>query len=252
MTTSPTVGFARLPKTGLIEVRARYGGRPGTYLLDSGSVLDVVNAQLHPFETGEEVDTTTLFLEGEPLSVHTYEAEEFAIGRYLHEPRQVIAVDLPYSGSDGTPVHGLLGHPLFRETPIGIDWDQQSVTFGPLPSGLEGIIEVPLEITEEHALVLSTYEGDPMTLQLETAANFGVLFHNPAFDPTPFQSDDEVGTRRFTIPRLGMGTGVLQNVNATHDPMPDAVVQGRIGLGVLSKWNLWIDYPAERMWLIPR
>ncbi|HYE76407.1 MAG TPA: hypothetical protein VEI97_00345 [bacterium] len=252
MDPSPTVGFARLPQSGLIELRARYGDRPGPYLLDSGSMLDVVNSAVHPFEPGEEVDTTVLYMEGESLAVHTYEAEPFLIGRYAHQPPQVIAVEVPYTASDGGPMHGLLGHPLFQETPIGIDWGKQTLTFGPVPPALGVRLSLPVEITGEHACVLAILDGEPLKLLLETAAPFEVLLHRPDFDPAPFQSDEEAGTRRFTLPRLAVEGGGLSGVAAVHDPDPKAPADGRIGLGVLSRYNLWIDYPGERVLLMDR
>ena len=256
---APSIGFARLPKSGLIELRARYGGRVGAYLLDSAAGWDVINRAEHPIEFGEELEEYGVEVEGEWIGAATLEGEEFRLGHFVHTPEQVLAVELPYRASTGTPIQGMLGHPLFMESPIGINWTHQILTFGPLPPASPVLAELPLTISDRQATLHADIAGIPLEMRLETGASFSLMIEKADFDLERFVNPEEVDLPpvvgrpiRFSVARVHLGDLVIEEAKAIYELNPKAPAEGRIGLGLLSRYNLWIDYPGERLVLLRR
>ncbi|MEO7994446.1 MAG: hypothetical protein ABI743_08600 [bacterium] len=256
-----TTGFARHPQSGLLEVRAFYGGNPGIYLLDSAVGWDVLNLSQHEVALADEVAWHPVEVEGEEVDARTLEAKPFRIGQFDHVPDTVLALELPYTSSHGDPIHGMLGHPLFRETPIGIDWRTNSLTLGGSPPALEAIAELPLEVLDDRALVTLDWGGDaPLQLRLETAATMTMVLFEPGLALDEVLSSEEREARpadstasfQFNLRRGRIGGFPVQDLAVRYEPQAKSPVQGLLGLGFLTHYRLWIDYPGERLTLYAR
>jgi|GEM_PF-6480122 len=251
-TMSISVGFARL--TGnMIEVQVRYGGRPGPWLLDSASGWHVLHRSLHPIELGEALESHVVEVEGVGVEAITLEGEALQLGRFTQHPDQVLAVDFPYIASTGQPIQGLLGYPLFREMPLTIDWDRQVLILdGPPPMEIEHTL--PLSIIDRQALIAVTIAGAPLQLRLETGMTQGLLIEQPDFDSERFRTgdDDSSSTVRFEASGMLCDGHPLPAWPAIHSPDPASPCAGRLGLGILSRYTCYIDYPGERLLLSKR
>ncbi|MCG3153289.1 MAG: hypothetical protein GEEBNDBF_02601 [bacterium] len=246
-----SVGFARGPGN-LIEVQVVYGGRRGPWLLDSAAGWHVLHRGMHPIEQGEAVESLCVDIEGEGVEADTLEGELLQLGRFRQQPDQVLAVDLPYRATTGQPIQGLLGYPLFAEIALTIDWDQQTLILdGPPP--FEVTHELPLRLEDRQALIPLQLAGEALEVRLETAYAGGLLIEAESFDIERFASPEESGGPvRFETTGLRCRQQALPSWPAVHVPQTGAVLMGRLGLGILSRYTCHIDYPGERLLLAPR
>lgn len=229
-----TCGFARCQPGGQLEVRARVDALAGPWWLDSAAPCHVLDARVHPVADG---DTPVIHL-----------------GQYAHHGGPVAAMELPFSASNGAPLHGLLGAPLFRETAIALDWERQVLTLDAPAPAWSGHLELPLEVDGGLLWLPVHLGGEPLRLRLETASAAALVICQPDFDIARFAPPEEEPDGAVQFKATGLLAGVIRLPEwpAVYRADAEAEIAGSLGLGVLQRYQCWIDAPGGRLWLLKR
>ena len=175
-------------RAGHVILTARVNGTPGTFILDSGSSVSVLDE--------EWAAPLALPSAGAPISalgtgdatVTLATAQSISIGA-LELPDQMVAL-VPLAAaaaSSGQPIHGTIGRPLFMRYTVEIDYARRELRlFAPATYSYAGSgVSVALELSRGMPLISATIvpHGAPafsarLVLDIGTSG-VGVLFTTP-------------------------------------------------------------------------
>jgi len=268
--------FARIPFSwtpGQIEVAVRVNDVPATFLLDTASEFSVVSTRL----------AAQLQLRLEPLHGRDFADDvALAIGPVSLEHERVMV--MPFDGyySRGRNIDGLIGHDLFARFVVAIDYTGHRLTLweaSAFKSPADTIV-VPIEFVGRVATVRSTIklsDGRSLNARLviDTGASQGVILRYPFAETNRLLDSDAVGSASSRKPQeansLASGTLSLVDVPvedvsiggwtfdhpsvlAHREPTGSGAftsTDGLIGNTLLRRFQLFIDYPHERLLLKP-
>jgi predicted aspartyl protease len=261
--------FARIPFTwtpGQIEVAVRVNDAPATFLLDTASEFSVVSTRV----------AARLQLRLEPLHGRDFADDvALAIGpvSLAHERVMVMPFDGYYAR--GRNIDGLIGHDLFARFVVAIDFTGHRLTLWE-PSAFKppaDAVVVAIEFVGRLATVRSTIklsDGRSLNARLviDTGASQGVILRYP------FASNFVASaSRRRPQEANSLASGTLSLVEVPVEEVsiggwtfdhPDVLAHreptgsgaftstdGLIGNTLLRRFQLFIDYPHERLLLKP-
>jgi predicted aspartyl protease len=261
--------FARIPFTwtpGQIEVAVRVNDAPATFLLDTASEFSVVSTRL----------AARLQLRLEPLHGRDFADDvALAIGpvSLAHERVMVMPFDGYYAR--GRNIDGLIGHDLFARFVVAIDFTGHRLTLWE-PSAFKppaDAVVVAIEFVGRLATVRSTIKlsaGRSLNagLVIDTGASQGVILRYP------FASNFVASaSRRRPQEANSLASGTLSLVEVPVEEVsiggwtfdhPDVLAHreptgsgaftstdGLIGNTLLQRFQLFIDYPHQRLLLKP-
>lgn len=135
----------------------------------------------------------------------------------------------------------------------------------PLPSAESGLVRIPLVLDRGMAWVDVTIAGRPLRLLLDLGGFDTVALTPESLEGmsvtwtgrtrTTFSAMGDVAkAREYVLPAVEMGGVVFRELRGTEDLLKGEkrVVQrtGYLGLGLLQRFNLIIDYPARELVLL--
>lgn len=261
--------FARIPFTwapGQIEVAVRVNDAPATFLLDTASEFSVVSTRL----------AARLQLRLEPLHGRDFADDvALAIGpvSLAHERVMVMPFDGYYAR--GRNIDGLIGHDLFARFVVAIDFTGHRLTLWE-PSTFKppaDAVVVAIEFVGRLATVRSTIklsDGRSLNARLviDTGASQGVILRYPfasnfvasASRRRPQEANSLAsGTLSLVevpVEEVSIGGWTFDHpeVLAHREPTGSGAftsTDGLIGNTLLQRFQLFIDYPHQRLLLKP-
>jgi predicted aspartyl protease len=271
--TSTTVPMNFVGKAPCVPVRI-VDSEPLNFLFDTGasiSVLDASTADELGFETEGELggtgaggtDTASLAL-----------VPAMSVGGVIVMNPMVAVFDISaISELAGKKVDGVLGADFCRRFIVEMDYENESLTvyepeeFDPpidaefIPITYLGGVGIPLVRAS-----VDDYEGD---FVVDTGNSGSLVFHKPYADEHNLLArfEKKVATSaygvggfftNYVVRAEGLGLGhyviddpIVEITTAKEGAMAMKNVAGNIGGGVLSRFTLYVDYPGNRLGLIP-
>jgi hypothetical protein len=195
---------------------------------------------------------------------------EVQVGDLTVQNASAKPADLQAQGYDakilGQPVLFRLGEEVFNQVTVDIDYAHHRVAFRdprtvPRPAGA---IEVPLVERDGERVVPLSIDGEaPAQFELELGNVIGPLLVVPAYVQTHKLLDGHPTSQRQSGPFIETVVSVdhlrFAGVDFTHTPIalipeseiPPAGITGGVGLPLLAKFRLIIDYSHDRLYAIP-
>jgi hypothetical protein len=178
--------------------------------------------------------------------------------------------DLQKQGYDakilGQPVLFRLGEEVFNQLAVDIDYAHHRVAFHDPRTVAKpaGAIEVPLiELDGERVLPLSIDRATPEQFELELGNVIGPLMVTPAYAarrkllegrPTSQRLSGRYSETVVSVDHLSFAGIDFAQVPIALIPdteLPPPSITGGVGLPLLAKFRLIIDYPHNRLYAIP-
>jgi hypothetical protein len=179
--------------------------------------------------------------------------------------------DLQKQGYDakilGKPVLFRLGEEVFNQVVVDVDFAQHRVAFRDARTVTKpaGAIELPLiELDGERVLPLSIDGASPEQFELELGNVIGPLMVTPAYAarqkllegrPTSQRLSGRYSETVVSIDHLsfaGMDIAQVPIALIPDTELPPPSITGGVGLPLLAKFRLIIDYPHSRLYAIPK
>jgi hypothetical protein len=166
----------------------------------------------------------------------------------------------------GHPVLFRLGEEVFDQVVVDVDYPHHRVAFRDPKTVTKpaGAIEVPLvELDSERVVPLSVDGGPPAQFELELGNVIGPLLVTPSFARTQKLFDGHPTSQRLSgrftetvvsVDHLGFAGADFPRVPIALIPeteLPPASITGGVGLPLLAKFRLIIDYSHDRLYAIP-
>lgn len=269
--------FVRIPFTwtpGQIEVAVRVNDTPATFLLDTASEFSVVSTRL-----AARLRLQLASLHGRDFA----DDVALAIGPVSLEHERVMV--MPFDGyyARGRNIDGLLGHDLFARFVVAIDFSGHRLTLweaSAFKPPADAVV-VPIEFVGRLATVRSTIKlGDGRSLSarlvIDTGASQGIILRYPfasnfvasalrrkpqdAPERKPQEANSLAGGTLSLVDvpveevSIGGWTFDHPDVLAHRDPTGSGAftsTDGLIGNTLLQRFQLFIDYPHQRLLLKP-
>jgi hypothetical protein len=177
----------------------------------------------------------------------------------------------PLAKHIGHPLPLLLGDAAFGNLVVDIDFAHHRIAFRDPSSQLKptGAVEVPLTRAENEHLVPVSIEGaPPAEFELGLGNSSEILVYQPYYESHKLLENRRLSKRQAA----GSGGFVIETVATLHHAefagvtfanMPAAfiptsiagttstLISGDIGLPVLTRFRLVIDYPHDRLYALP-
>jgi hypothetical protein len=166
----------------------------------------------------------------------------------------------------GQPLNFWLGEELFRQVVVDLDFAHHRVAFRD-PTSVRvptGAIELALtEVDGEWVVPLSVDGAAPALFELELGNMNGPLLVSPVYAAAHKLLEGRPVSQRRSGPFEETVVSVdhlsLAGVDFSHAPiavipdsqLPPASITGGVGLPLLSRFHLIIDYPHNRLYAIP-
>lgn len=258
-----------------IVVEAAVNGQPGhAFLFDTGLT------DIHLVTPGTARD---LGLEwqggavaydsaGRPFPMGKARLDSLSVGPVTLRGQKVAVIDLPpqaLARNDGTVLAGVLGDSLLHSFDVLLDFDHGALRLNPvLPEPGADTLVLPLAWNDNLLTTTVLVAGQPLSLMIDTG-DFGAvtLFEDSAARVGVKPLAGPMGVvpvmgaagpymlRRTELPALALAGRELGPVEATIGPrgegMPRAL-DGRLGLGLLSNYQVVIEAGRGRLLLMPR
>jgi hypothetical protein len=244
-------------------------GVSGWWVLDTGAsdaTIDrAVAARLGLGSIGTSMVTSMFGQDVAPI----YRLDQLDLGPVSIERLAVIEMDLaPLSHATGETLVGIIGYDLLSHLVIDYSPGQAAVLVGPPAAAPANLPWQPLRILDRHPVVDGSVEGAVSgRFRLDTGAGPGLmlnrwvahqtsLLRNRATEPiagTPMEA--RIGTIR-TLTLGAITTVDVQTLFVTGGDGPVAAVfndrdlVGNVGVGVLSRYRLVLDYPGRRFAMV--
>lgn len=243
---------------GWIEVVVQVEGRPGRWIIDTGSTRHIVSrhfAERHRLATGASVRVETALgaVNGTEVSLPVLH-----IGAWGHVDQSAVRIDDlgGVLGPAGDGIEGILGLPLLRGHALDLDLRDWTLALAssatdtlPCPEGMQafdlgvyrGLPVIPVRVNDGAAESLLLDTGNPAAVVRIEAT--------PALAATPdlaLAASVSVGAlQRTQVPVVRLSAPALHRALA-----PD--VQGLAGTALLDGTRWWIDLDRRRACVEPR
>jgi len=240
-------------------------GKPAEAWLDSGAgaiVVDAAFARQLGLELGAPIKAHGV--SGEVADVRLSKADLVA-GDLAMPGRRVVVMDLsPVQRLVGRPVQVLLGRDVFDQAVVQIDFEGRRLALLPregfaappgaaLPLKRSGDLKsLPLKVAGvEMPAILDLGNAGGLLIDREFAAHYGLLDGRKASTTLGVGADGAHEETQTTVDRLELGGLSLNGVPTTATANLSSKAPANIGLQVLSRFSLTIDFAGDRIWLSP-
>jgi predicted aspartyl protease len=240
-------------------------GKPAEAWLDSGagaSVVDAAFARRLGLELGGPIKAHGVT--GEVADVHLAKASLTA-GDLAMPNRRVVVMDLSaVQRLVGRPVQVLLGRDVFDQAVVQIDFETRRIALlpregfaappgTPLPLKRSGDLRsIPIRVAGvEMPAILDLGNAGGLLIDQEFAAHYGLLDGRKASTTLGVGADGAREEMQTTVDRLELGGVSLDATPTTATPNLSSKAPANIGLQVLSRFKLTIDFAGDRIWLAP-
>jgi predicted aspartyl protease len=240
-------------------------GKPAEAWLDSGAsatVVDAAFARQLGLQLGAPIRAHGVT--GEVADVRLAQAD-LAAGALAMPARRVVVMDL--SGVQrmvARPVQVLLGRDVFDQAVVGIDFQARRITLTPrdafvppaappLPLNRSGDLRsVPIRAAGvEMAAILDLGNAGGLLIDKEFADHYGLFDGRLQSTTLGVGADGAREEVLTTVNRLELGGVRLDGVPTMATPNLSSKAPANLGLQVLSRFRLTIDFAGDRIWLSP-
>jgi predicted aspartyl protease len=240
-------------------------GKPAGAWLDSGAAATVVDAAFAKqigLELGQPIKAHGV--SGEVSDVHLAKAD-LAAGDLAMPARRVVVMDLSaVQRLVGRPVQVLLGRDVFDQAIVQIDFEGRRITllprdaFQPPPGALlplkrsGDLKSVSIKVAGvEMPAILDLGNAGGLLIDKEFADHYGLLDGRRASTTLGVGADGAHEETQTTVDRLELGGVTLIGVPTTATPNLSSKAPANVGLQVLSRFRLTVDFAGDRLWLAP-
>jgi len=173
---------------------------------------------------------------------------------------------LAYAKVIGRPVTFRLGEEVFNQVAVDIDFAHHRVAFLDPKAVVRpaGAVEAPLvELDGERVVPLSVDGAAPAQFELELGNTIGPLMVTPAYaqahklfegHPTSKRLSGRYSETVVSVDHLDFAGVDFRKTPIAIIPdteLPPASIKGGVGLPLLAKFRLIIDYPHNRLYAVP-
>jgi PDZ domain-containing protein len=209
-------------------------------------------------------------LEAKPDAAGAVDGLEVQVGDVTLQNASAKTDDLPAQAYDakilGVPVRFRLGEEVFNQVVVDIDFSRHRIAFRDPKTVAKpaGAIEVPLiKLDSARVVPLSVDGAAPVQFELELGNVIGPLMVTPAYAKThklleghptslrlsgPFQ-ETVVSLEHLRFAGVDFPNAPIALIPDTN--LPPASITGGVGLPLLAKFRLIIDYSHNRLYAIP-
>ena len=254
---------------GKILVPVMLNGQPIQVMLDSGAEFYGIDAEAAE-RVGLKADGRRMTARGVQHVVHGRfgEARSLVIGGADLGATPMLVVDYGdlLQGADRRIEAGL-GGAFFRRFVVELDLAAETMrlherkTFNPpaAPAVLVSLIEIGGSMTAPVGVgdggtvlaVVDTGSDPPLIVSPQPASRLGLLSGRPV-STAPLGGIGGRSIARITsAPRITLGGATFEDV-PVQIPMRRTGLDANLGLGLLSRFHLWLDFGGRRMWLAPQ
>jgi hypothetical protein len=239
--------------------------KPAEAWLDSGASATVVDAGFAKqlgLELGPPIKAHGVA--GEVMDVHLAKAD-LAAGDLAMPARRVVVMDLsPVQRRVARPVQVLLGRDVFDQAVVDIDFEGRRITLiprdgfvppaaPPLPLNRSGDLKsVPIRVAGvDMAAILDLGNSGGLLIDQEFAAHYQLLDGRRQSTTLGVGADGAREEIQSTVDQLELAGLRLDGVPTTAAANLSSKAPANIGLQVLSRFHLVVDFAGERIWLTP-
>ena len=240
-------------------------GKPAEAWLDSGAsatVLDMAFAKKLGIELGQAI--TARGVAGQVTDVRLARADLVA-GDLAMPGRRIVVMDLSnIARITHRPVEVLLGRDVFDQAVVDIDFEGRKLELIPRdafrpPSGAP----VPLKPSADLRSLPIEVAGTPMQAILDLGNSGGLLIdrefadHYRLFDGRPLSNDLGVGAEGAReqalaeLDKVSVGGMRFDRVPTVATAGLSSRAPANVGIEILSRFHLTIDYAGDRIWMTP-
>jgi predicted aspartyl protease len=240
-------------------------GKAAEAWLDSGAgatVVDAAFAKRIGLELGAAIRAHGV--SGEVTDVRLAKTD-LAAGDLAMPGRRVVVMDLSaVQRLVGRPVQVLLGRDVFDEAIVQIDFEGRRITLLPRegfqpPPGTPVALKrsgdlksVPIRVAAvEMPAILDLGNAGGLLIDQEFADHYGLLDGRRASTTLGVGADGAREETQTTVDRLELGGLTFTGVPTTATPNLSSKAPANVGLQVLSRFRLTIDFAGDRIWLAP-
>lgn len=251
-------------RNGHIVFQAELNGERVWMMLDTGSTHNVIDAKLAarlklPIVTGKGV---WRLIGNQTAPARRVDDVALVIPHAIVGRLPMAAVDLPAIGDP--PVSGVIGHDITGAYTVVVNKRASQLTIARGTVSFHGDLR-PVPLIEAHGRdqVRAIANGIPLTLTIDTGQSWDLDLSPAAWArvaPVDAQvatragmgMAGQVGTERASrLPALSLGDVVSRDLEVRIGPQALDDVDGRIGMGLLSRYSFALDAPHGQLWLIP-
>jgi predicted aspartyl protease len=240
-------------------------GKPAEAWLDSGAGVTVVNAAFAK-QIGLEL--------GAPIKAHGVSGEvadvrlataDLKAGDLVMPGRRVVVMDL--SGVQRLvqrPVQVLLGRDVFDRAVVDLDFPKRTISLlprdgfappkgTPLPLNRSGDLRsVPIKVAGvEMAAILDLGNTNPLLMDDQFAEHYAFFKDRRVTTALGVGAEGSHTETLATLDRVELGGVSFDGVPVTLAANLTSKAPANVGLPLLSRFHLTIDFAGERIWLKP-
>ena len=255
---------------GKILVPVMLNGQPVQAMLDSGAALyglDTAAAE----RLGVKADGRRVTARGvqHVLRGRFGEARSLVVGGIELGATPMLVLDYGnlLQGA-GRRIEAGLGGAFFHRFVVELDLGDKTMrlheraAFSPPPAPAvlvpltesRGFMTAPVGVGERAFVqaVVDTGSDPPLIVSPQPAARLGLLGGDQPVSTAPLGGIGGVSIAKITsAPRVTLGGAAFQDVPVQVPPRGIGL-EANLGLGLLSRFHLWLDFGGQRMWLAPR
>lgn len=255
---------------------------PLKFIFDTGAEHTILSKNIFATALGLTYDRPIRLIGADlnkELVAHVSNNVKLKVGDAVAQSQDILILSDDYFKIDefvGVEIHGIVGADLFRNLVLKIDFKrnrifiQRSSTFQTPKKKWK---EIPLSIEKNKPYVLAQATlGDKKTelkLLIDTGASLSLLLHTNSSSDIQLPENIIQGNvgrglggmlegYLGRVNRLALGELFFNNIVTNYQDVSDAIsietISGRngiLGIALISRFNVIIDYPKEKLYLLP-
>ncbi len=256
-----------------IYVDGRIDGKPARFMVDTGGVNLLTPAAAKKFGIVGEGKLAGAGVGDEKVDLALAHAQEVRVGNASLAKPVFYIMDLgSLAKVEGIEADGLVGYEMFRRFGVEVDYTHHRLVMSDAAKFVPpaGATAIQFQLSDRIPIVAGTLDGLPMRISVDTGSRASLTLH------APFVRDNHLVEKYHAAPEAVMGWGVggasrgrparlgtLQiggvRVDGVAGDMymgnkgafttPD--VTGKLGGGVLRRFDVAFDYAKKIMYLAP-
>jgi hypothetical protein len=251
-----------------IFIAAVIAGKPVSGILDTGaefSIIDKTLAASLKLSLGQPAAIQT---PGGVVAAQHVSSVIFDIPGQVRIGLTMVAMDLaPLESLLGGPVDFILGGDMLRRCALSLDIPQQRFRLGPSGAVPQGFNQTPVKLIRNTPFISIEVSGHPVTALLDFGSNSDLNLTPEAWakvKPADAIVSDSVngdGAGNLTVvgkvrlAHMEIAGFDEQDVDVRIKPSTNHLEIGGagalVGLGIMNRYSVLLDLPANRLWLKP-
>ena len=262
----------RAPETVSLDVRdghlftsVRIGGRPYTFLVDTGAQSILIDKRVAAEQGLEAIGALQASGAARTGGLQIVQIGELDIGSGRLHDLVATTIDLAASTSGAFRIDGILGYPFFAAALVRLDPAHKTMTFGPPDSFALSGERIPIETDRAFPEADVRIDETAAHVIVDTGNAAELLLYRPFVEKHPgivpftqngrhsFGIGGSTPSYRTTLERLSFGTVPFYQVDtdvmmAKRGAFADRFDAGNVGLGILRNFVVTFDEPHAALY----